>query len=308
MNQDRLSHLNPKAATNIIAERQSLYLRFLHSPYAPLITHMSLLALILSEFALILWSPLWAAILPCLLIHHRIGIMLHEYMHGIPFRRYKHNLLMFSTVNGLLMTFGLLEVFRGNHLAHHRWLNTEKDPGFWNTEGAETERPAIPLSLLVGQLLRGDHGPLLYIKLLYESVAGHHPYVRPNRVLIEAAMSVFWIGFWALIGLPRVPLMLAALHVGIVPPTAFRGAIEHTSYRGDTNFANEYKVKISLFKMNRHIHHHLDPKCPWYLLEFCTPEPLSSINYWMHWYRTFIRRDYVFMQPMKKSLNKASEY
>ena len=308
MKQDRPRQPNPKAATYIIAENQSLYLRFLHSPYAPLITHLSLLVLILSEFALILWSPLWAAILPCLLTHHRIGIILHEYMHGIPFRRYGHNLWVFSTVNGLLMTFGLLEVFRGNHLAHHRWLNTEKDPGFWTTQTAETKRPTLPLFLLLGQLLRGDHGPLLYIKLLYKSVTSRHPYVRPDRILIESAMSLFWIGFWVLIGLPKVPLILAVLHVGIVPPTAFRGAIEHTSYRGDTNFANEYKVKIPLFKMNRHIHHHLDPKCPWYLLELCTPKPLSSINYWTHWYHTFIKRDYVFMQPMKKNLNRGGEY
>ena len=307
MERNRVRRGDRKVAAQRDVEDRSFYIRFLHSPYAPFITHFSLIALLLSEFSLILWFPLWATILPCLLTHHRIGIMLHEYMHGIPFRRYKHNLWVFSTVNGVLMTFGLLEVFRGNHLAHHRWLNTENDPGFWNEQTGKAKTKALPIFTLLGQVLRGDHGPFLHIKLLYKSVTCAHPYVRPNRILVEAVMSLIWVGYWVLIGLPHVPLVMAVLHLCVVPPAAFRGAIEHTSHRGDTNFANEYKVKIPLFNMNRHIHHHLDPKRPWYLLEFCTEKPLPSIRYWTHWYHTFIKRDYVFMKPMKKHLQTGSE-
>ena len=148
MERNRIRRGDRKVAAQRNVEYRSFYIRFLHSPYAPFITHFSLIALLLCEFSLILWFPLWATILPCLLTHHRIGIMLHEYMHGIPFRRYKHNLWVFSTVNGVLMTFGLLEVFRGNHLAHHRWLNTENDPGFWNEQTGKAKTTALPIFTL----------------------------------------------------------------------------------------------------------------------------------------------------------------
>lgn len=32
--------------------------------------------------------------------------------------------------DGLLLTFGLADLFRGTHLAHHRWINTERDPAY----------------------------------------------------------------------------------------------------------------------------------------------------------------------------------
>jgi fatty acid desaturase len=59
---------------------------------------------------------------------HRIGVLLHDYLHGIPFRRRRNNLAMVSLFDGLMLMFGTLEVFRGTHLAHHRWLNTPRDP------------------------------------------------------------------------------------------------------------------------------------------------------------------------------------
>jgi fatty acid desaturase len=283
-----------------VARKRTLFRRFLHSPYASCITHFSLLALLAGEFGLMIWAPLWAVIIPFVAIHHRIGILLHEYMHGIPFRSYKNSVLVFSAVNGLLITFGFLEVFRGNHLAHHRWLNTEKDPGHWKHQDL-APKPSKDKSLwILHRILGGGHGPSFYFKMLYRSITSDCPYIKPRRVLIEAIMSLAWIAFWLLIGMPTVPLILMAGHLCVMPPAMFRGAMEHTSKPGDPNFANEYRVWIPLFNMNRHIHHHLDPRCPWYLLEFCTPEPQAPIGYWTHWYHTFVKRDYTFMRPMTR--------
>src|SRR5208283_5823340 len=72
-------------------------------------------------------SFLWAFI-PAVIVAHRIGILLHEYIHGIPFRRYRSNNNVVTFYDGLLLTFGVMEVFRATHLAHHRWLNTPLDP------------------------------------------------------------------------------------------------------------------------------------------------------------------------------------
>jgi hypothetical protein len=46
------------------------------------------------------------------------------------------------------------------------------------------------------------------------------------------------------------------------------------------------------------IGHHLNPTVPWYLLRFCTSQPKCAGEYWTHWYRTFVRRELVFMKPM----------
>src|SRR5678816_3782463 len=58
---------------------------FLQSRYAPLLTHASLLLLTASLFAVLLRFPFWIAFVPCAIVQHRIGVLLHEYIHGIPF-------------------------------------------------------------------------------------------------------------------------------------------------------------------------------------------------------------------------------
>jgi fatty acid desaturase len=235
----------------------------------------------------------------CVSIHHRIGIVLHEYMHGIPLRRYADNLAVFSAVNGLLATFGLLEVFRGNHLAHHRWLNTDKDPGYWSADALKprAERRQGALGFLSG-LLMADHGPLMYVKLLFRAVSGEHPYIRPRRIVLEVFLSAAVVTAWALAGYARVPAMLLMLHILVVPAGMCRGAMEHTSHSHDDHFANEYRVWLPMFNMNRHIDHHMNPTTPWYRLRFRTERPQATVEYWTHWYRTFIRRELVFMKPM----------
>jgi len=70
--------------------------RFLTGRYAPLLTHGSLMVLTVSMFAILLRLPFWLAFVPCAIIHHRIGVLLHEYIHGIPFTRYRTNLLVLS--------------------------------------------------------------------------------------------------------------------------------------------------------------------------------------------------------------------
>jgi fatty acid desaturase len=264
---------------------------FLASSYGPWLTHFSLLALTTSLFVLIFWLPLWASLLPCALLHHRIGILLHEYVHGIPFRRHKHNLLALAAYDGLMLSFGMLEVFRGIHLAHHRWLNTDNDPVCENSfePRGKTRR------LL--WFLEGTH----YARYTYESFKHKHRHVKPSRIVIAAALSSAWIAFWILTGSAHVVGVLFALNLYTsMVPTSLRGALEHRSYLDDPNFANEYRAWLPLFNLNKHVHHHLDSRCPWYFLEFCTPKPLGAICYWTHWYHVFIRRDYVFMKPPNK--------
>jgi fatty acid desaturase len=108
---------------------RSLWRVLVETRYAPLLTHGSLVVLTVLLFVLLLRAPLWVAFVPCAILQHRIGVLLHEYIHGIPFSRYRSNLRVLVFFDGLLLTYGFGELFRGTHLAHHRWLNTERDFG-----------------------------------------------------------------------------------------------------------------------------------------------------------------------------------
>lgn len=242
-------------------------------------------------FALLFSVPFWLAFLPCAIIQHRIGVLLHEYIHGIPFRRYRSNLRVLSVFDGLLLMFGLLELFRGTHLSHHRWLNTERDPAFAAARD-NTRSTWGAIAALEG---------VQHLIYLVQSLRGGRPYVDPSRIAFGMCLSLAWIAAWVLLGYPTMPLKLIALAVyNTLVPVSFRGAIEHHSHPGDEGFANEYRVVIPLFNLNKHIHHHQDPRLPWYLLEYRTARPLWTWHYFTYWFRVYISRDFVLMRPFRR--------
>jgi fatty acid desaturase len=263
--------------------------RFLHGPYAPALTHGSLILVTLGLFALLLRAPFWLAFFPCAILQHRIGVLLHEYIHGIPFRRYRTNLQVLSAFDGVLLMFGLTELFRGTHLAHHRWLNTERDPAF---QAARQNRQSGwgTISALEG---------VQHLIFLVQALRGRHAYLIPSRVGLGACLSLAWIAFWIVLGRSDVPLKLIALTAyTTLLPVSFRGAVEHHSHPNDPAFANEYRVVIPLFNLNKHVHHHRSPRRPWYLLEYQTERPLWTFHYFTHWFRVYVMRDYVLMRPV----------
>ena len=266
--------------------------RFLHGPHASLLTHASLVLLTAALFTLLLRVPFWIACFPSAIVQHRIGVLLHEYIHGIPFRRYRSNLLVLSFFDGLLLTFGLTELFRGTHLAHHRWLNTERDPAF---RAARDNRQAAigPIAALEG---------IQHLIYLTQSLRGEHRYVVPSRIAIGACLSLGWIAVWILLGHATMPLKLLALVVyNTLVPVSLRGAVEHHDHPDNPGFANEYRVIIPLFNLNKHIHHHQEPRRPWYLLEYRTARPLWTWHYFTHWFKVYVTREFVLMRPFHRS-------
>jgi fatty acid desaturase len=148
-----------------------------------LLTHGSLALLTAAPFMLLLVGPVWLTFLPCVIVGHRVGVLRHEYIHGIPFRRYRDNLRVVGVFDGLLLMFGLLELFRGTHLAHHRWLNAPGDPGFH----AATE---LRSAGWVGRRLLAIE-TVQYFRFLRGVLRGRHPYVRPNRIARGGASCAF---------------------------------------------------------------------------------------------------------------------
>lgn len=246
-------------------------------------------------FTLLLRAPFWMAFIPGVLLAHRIGVMLHEYIHGIPFRRYRDCHAVVTLFDGLLLMFGFLELFRGTHLSHHAWLNREGDSGY---QQARKPPPAYRGAAWLAALEISQH-----LGFFWQSLHGAHPFVRGRRMLLGMIGSSLMAAFWWLAGRPDIVwkiIVIAAFTTAF--PISLRGAIEHHSHPGDPGFANEYRVLIPLFNLNRHIHHHEEPRCPWYQLKYRHPAPLGEWDYFTYWYRVYVRKDLVLMQPMNENL------
>lgn len=242
-------------------------------------------------FGLLLWAPLALALVPCALLHHRIGILVHEYIHGIPFRRYRHNLGVVSAYDGLLLSFGFLELFRATHLAHHKWLNTERDPAHQTaTHGAA---PRSRLLRALWALEAPQHA-----RYMWQALSGKIPIVKPRMMLLGAAQSIAWIVFWIALGRPEVVLGLILLAaITTLVSSSLRGAVEHHDAPGTTRSTNEYRAFLPIFRMNRHAHHHASPTTPWYRLRFQTASPLPRRAFVTHWIRVYITRRYTMLPP-----------
>ena len=258
----------------------------------PYLTHGALIAITISLYGLVLRFGLSPMIIVCAVLQHRIGVLLHEYIHGIPFRMQKHNQWVLSLYDPLMCAFGLLQLFRGSHLAHHRWLNTERDPAH---QSAQRTAGQGALGLLAALELPQ------HLQYLRDAVAGRQAFARRSRLLFGFVATVLWVAGWCAFGLGRVPLTICALSIyNAVVSSSLRGAVEHQSDHANPMFANEYRSFVPLFNINRHIHHHLDPRCPWYRLRFLG-RPLPAHAFVTHWFKTYVTKRYVMMRPPRES-------
>lgn len=266
--------------------------RFLKSRLAACLTHAGLAAMTVGYFAVLLYLPFWIAFVPGVILAHRIGTLLHEYMHGIPFRRYRDNHAVVTLFDGGMLMFGTLEMFRVSHLLHHRWLNNDPDSAREksNTLGQRTADVIAGLQLFQ------------YLARFPGAIRGEQPQVRRKRVLISALLSVVTIWAWTAVGRPDVAWKMVIITLAtMLGPVSLRSAIEHHDAPGHPHFANEYRVWIPLFNLNRHIHHHEDPTIPWYRLQWQTERPLSRSHSVLHWIHVHVMRDFVLMRPMGAS-------
>ena len=269
---------------------------WLCSKWAPLMTHACTLAMTAALFALLLLTPFWVAALPCILLHHRIGILVHEYIHGIPFSKYKHNHGVVTIFDGVFLAFGFFELFRSTHLIHHKWLNTDKDPAF---QTAHAEAPKNRLLYFISMTEAAHH-----IKFFLGAIQGNNPIINPRYILYGAVLSSVHIVFWWLVGLPEVVLYLLSLSAfTALVSSSLRGAIEHHSFSGDPRSTNEYKSFIPLFNMDKHVHHHMNPTLPWYRLEYQTDRVLPVSVCITHWYKVYVKKEFVMMPPEKGGYN-----
>ncbi len=265
------------------------YRNFLHSRYARAITPMALLALTAVYGLLLLRVPFFIAFLPCVIVAHRIGVLLHEFIHGIPLRRYRSNHNVVTVFDGCLLMWGTMEVFRGTHLSHHRWLNTELDPA--RESDGRTRGQGWIATLAALEAVQS----LFYLR---DALAGKKPYVHRMRIICAFLLSAIVALLWFRAGHGEIVWKMLSVNLfTTLIPVSFRCAVEHYSLPETPASTNEYRVWIPLFNLNRHVHHHEQPYLPWYLLEFRTANPLSHWRYFTHWIHVYVTREFVLMQP-----------
>lgn len=93
------------AETGSVTQPRGLWGNFLHSRFSPALTHGALLLLSAALWSLLWFVPFWIMFVPGVLLAHRIGILLHEYLHGIPFRSYRRNLAVYGFFDGAMLMF-----------------------------------------------------------------------------------------------------------------------------------------------------------------------------------------------------------
>ncbi len=281
------------AETPSATESQDIWVRLLHSRFGPGLTHGALLLLSAVLWTLLWYVPFWIMCVPGVLLAHRIGILLHEYLHGIPFRSYRHNLAVYGFFDGAMLMFGFMELFRGTHLTHHRWLNAEGDNAARKFE--TPSRNGWPNLLVSNEAVK-------HLLFLWEAFHGRQAIVKLSRVAFGATFSTLCVIGWCQLGRGDIVLKLMAVNFfTVLVPASLRGAIEHHGPAGAPGFANEYHTWIPMFNLNRHVHHHENMHCPWYLLKYQTAHPLAAWHYFTSWYRVYVKRDFVLMRPMSAS-------
>lgn len=284
--------MNAVVSEPLKATRPEIDPRLLRYGLRSWLTHGPLLLMTGGMFALLLWAP-WYVVLPVgAIVHHRIGILLHEYIHGIPFRKYSYSLAVLSIFEAVLLSMGSLEFFRVSHLTHHGWLNTFRDPAYVTAQHRGNARWwHAPLYLELPQHL---------IYLFRKSKTLARP-VRWGRIALAVFLSSAAATAWIVSGHVRVVVYLVLLTFWTsLVSSSLRGAVEHHGPPGGEGSTNEYRPLLFLFNMNRHLHHHEEPSCPWYLLEYRTAKPLPSVRAVTHWFDVYVRGRLTLMRPERE--------
>lgn len=252
------------------------------------------------------WNPV-VYVLAVIVIGSRInglGGLMHDAAH---YRAYTNRTLNdFIGEIVALPTTASMAGYRNSHFAHHRELNSERDPDWTRNVGLEEfEFPAKPTTFLrrVGQYLSG-----LKLKA---SLGGFHKNketrdipaaIARARMFFFASLILMSIvfGFWKLILLYWiVPLATVFLAIRYVRNVAEHYAVEHE------HVLNESRTVIAPFwelwliapwGLNYHLEHHLFPGVPCFRLAelhkiLMTREPYPQIAHITRSYFTGLLHD-----------------
>jgi fatty acid desaturase len=252
-----------------------------------MLTHFCLLGFSAGTLAVLYFLPLYIGIPVAVVLYHRLIVLVHEYVHDIPFKEHRHNKMVLTFIDCALLGCGALELFTALHLKHHAWLNTPKDPAWADTKkekkSLKSALAGLELVHLIRHLFGEDDSP-----------------VNRKRAAVHMMVSIAWGALLTWFGFGKLVVSLLVVSwIAALVTSSLRGSVEHHGPPDDEAFSHEYRPILPAFNINRHIHHHLQPKLPWYDLRYVTERPLSRWCFFTHWYRAHITGEYVLIKPMK---------
>jgi fatty acid desaturase len=208
---------------------------------------------------------------------HALMILLHEGTHYRLFRNRKVN----DWISELVLAWPVLisaRSYRRNHFAHHRYLNTERDPDWVRRNGDPAwvfpKRPIELATLLLSDLT--GFGAIVLVRLL-KTVASRDESAPPGFLaakysfyLIVAVAAVWTHTLKAVLLFWFVPLFTCLVFIFRIRSIAEHSALTGTgSILAQTRTTFPSLLERVLFapkNVNYHLEHHLFPSVPFYRL------------------------------------------
>lgn len=241
--------------------------------------HVALKATVLvAAWALLGWAvlavPWWWARVPLWLAMgfaiNGLVQLAHESWHGNLWPRRWQNTLA-GTLLGLVV--GIVHgALRHDHLAHHRYNRTDRDPDAYNVG----RRSLWPTLLHYAIALLGLPLSVIYFNVLYPLQHYDRAALRRHALVLLGYLAVHAVAWWILI---RADVAGEALLVWIVPLlfaspwNGLKSLADHyandwrgTRYRTATTVRTHPLVTWAWNGLNYHLDHHLFPRVPGYNL------------------------------------------
>ena len=258
------------------------------------------------------WNPLIYA-LAVIVIGSRInglGGLMHDAAHYRAYENRQLNDLIGEIL--ALPTSASMAGYRNTHFAHHRELNSEKDPDWQRNVGLkEFEFPAPRASVLMyfAQYLAGlKIGAALFGFHRNKETRDVPAAVARARLVFFAGLlaASIALGFWKLVLLYWiVPLLTVFLAIRYLRNVAEHYAVEHE------NVLNESRTVLAPFwelwliapwGLNYHLEHHLFPSVPCFRLKelhelLMTRQPYPEIAHVTHGYFSGVLLDCASTRP-----------
>lgn len=236
---------------------------------------------IAAAIALSEWAGTWWALVAAWIViggrMHALGILIHDFAHY----RFIADKKRSEWIGDLLLAwplFTFVDGYRKNHLAHHRYTNTEKDPDWVIKLGTlhftfpQSWRYAVInlLGYLVGISSYRDLKSLLTRLSDDEGRSRTYKWLRLGYYLAFAAIFTVtgtWTGFILYWLLPFFTFFLLFLYVRSV--AEHFGSMDYETELGSSRTVLPYLWERAFFaphNVNYHLDHHLYPSVPFYNL------------------------------------------
>ncbi|MBL8581008.1 MAG: fatty acid desaturase family protein [Rhizobiaceae bacterium] len=208
---------------------------------------------------------------------HALGILIHEFAHY----RFVADKKVSEWVGDICLAWPLgttVDGYRRNHLAHHRYTNTNQDPDWVVKFGTQEFTFPQPWQYVLANLAGYFIGTSSWrdIRLITKRLKGG-PAVAKNykiarlsfyvAVAVALTLTGTWLGFLLYWIIPYFSALLMLLYIRSVAEHFGGMDYEHELTSSRTIYPHRWeKIFLAPHNVNYHLDHHLYPSVPFYNL------------------------------------------